>query len=120
MLLAPAYLAFDSFLSMNAFEPLIWLLCAWIAIRIVKGADPRWWLAFGVIAGIGLQNKHTMLVFGFALVAGLADFGPRSTVGVEMDLDRGRFGFRDISAESDVGSAARLAANRSGAKWAGL
>ncbi|HEY0705020.1 MAG TPA: glycosyltransferase family 39 protein [Candidatus Acidoferrales bacterium] len=71
ILLAPAYLAFNSFLSMNAFEPLIWLLCAWIAIRVVKGADPRWWLAFGVISGVGLQNKHTMLVFGFALVAGL-------------------------------------------------
>ncbi|MGA3293024.1 MAG: glycosyltransferase family 39 protein [Candidatus Acidiferrales bacterium] len=71
ILLAPAYLAFDSFFSMNAFEPLFWLLCAWIAVRIAKGASPRWWLAFGCIAGISLENKHTMLVFGFALVAGL-------------------------------------------------
>ena len=71
ILLAPAYLAFDSFFSMNAFEPLFWLLCAWIAIRIVKGASPIWWLAFGAVAGLGLENKHTMLVFGFALVAGL-------------------------------------------------
>src|SRR5579863_6900678 len=39
ILLAPAYLAFDSFFSMNAFEPLFWLLCAWIAILIVKGAS---------------------------------------------------------------------------------
>jgi len=71
ILFAPAYIAFDSFLSMNAFEPLFWLLCAWIAIRIVKGASPRLWLLFGVIAGLGLENKHSMLVFGFALVAGL-------------------------------------------------
>jgi hypothetical protein len=71
ILLAPAYLAFDTFLSMNAFEPLFWLLCAWIAIRIVKGASPRLWLLFGVVAGLGLENKHSMLVFGFALVAGL-------------------------------------------------
>ncbi len=71
ILFAPAYLAFDSFLSMNAFEPLFWLLCAWIAVRIVKGASPKWWLAFGALAGIGLENKHTMLVLGFALVAGL-------------------------------------------------
>jgi dolichyl-phosphate-mannose-protein mannosyltransferase len=71
ILLAPAYLAFDSFLSMNAFEPLIWLLCTWLAVRIAKGADRRWWLSFGVLAGVGLENKHTMLVFGFALVAGL-------------------------------------------------
>src|SRR3984957_16052639 len=41
ILFAPAYIAFDTFLSMNAFEPLFWLLCAWIAIRIVKGASPR-------------------------------------------------------------------------------
>ena len=71
ILLAPSYLAFDAFLSMNAFEPLFWLLCAWIAIRIVKGASPRLWLLFGVVAGLGLENKHSMLVFGFALVVGL-------------------------------------------------
>ncbi|MGH9718503.1 MAG: glycosyltransferase family 39 protein [Candidatus Acidiferrales bacterium] len=71
VLFAPAFLAFDSFFSMNAFEPLFWLLCAWITVRIVSGASPRWWLAFGALAGIGLENKHTMLVFGFALVAGL-------------------------------------------------
>src|SRR6202789_3520306 len=71
ILFAPAYLAFDSFFSMNAFEPLFWLLCAWIAIRVVKGASPRLWLLFGGLAGVGLENKHSMLVFGFALVAGL-------------------------------------------------
>ncbi len=71
VLVAPAYLAFDSFLSMNAFEPLFWLVCAWIAVRIIKGASPKWWLAFGAVAGLGLENKHTMLVFGAAAVAGL-------------------------------------------------
>ncbi|MGA7851864.1 MAG: glycosyltransferase family 39 protein [Candidatus Acidiferrales bacterium] len=71
ILLAPAYLAFDSFFSMNAFEPLFWLLCAWIAILIVRGASPKLWLVFGAVAGIGLENKHSMLVFGFALVVGL-------------------------------------------------
>ena len=71
ILLAPANLAFDSFLSMNAFEPLFWLLCAWIVVRVVKGSSPRLWLVFGVVAGIGLENKHSMLVFGFALTAGL-------------------------------------------------
>src|SRR3984885_5421322 len=71
LLCATAYLAFDSFFSMNAFEPLFWLGCAWIVTRILKGASPKLWLAFGAVAGVGLENKHTMLVFGFALVAGL-------------------------------------------------
>jgi hypothetical protein len=75
MLFAPLSLAFNSFLSMNAFEPVFWLLCAWTVVRIVKGASPKLWLAFGAIAGLGLENKHTMLVFGVALVAGLVVSG---------------------------------------------
>ena len=71
VLLAPGHLAFGSFLSMNAFEPLFWSVCACILICILKGASERLWLLFGAVAGIGLLNKHTMLAFGFAVVAGL-------------------------------------------------
>lgn len=71
ILFAPGYLAFDSFFSMNAFEPLFWLLCAWLAVRIVNGASPKLWLAFGALSGVGLENKHSMLVFGFGIVLGL-------------------------------------------------
>jgi hypothetical protein len=78
ILLAPSYLAFDSFFSMNAFEPLFWMLCAWLAIRIVKGGTPKLWLAFGAISGVGIENKHTMLVCGFALIAGLLLTGHQS------------------------------------------
>jgi hypothetical protein len=70
-LFAPAILALSGFLTMNAFEPLSWLLCGWIVIRIVKDASPRLWLIFGALAGVGLENKHTMLVFGFAVAVGL-------------------------------------------------
>ncbi len=71
MLAAPAYLAFDNFLSMNAFEPIFWTLCALIALRIARGADERWWLLFGVVAGVGLLNKNSMLIFGYAIFVGL-------------------------------------------------
>lgn len=71
VLLTPIYLAFGSFLSMNAFEPVLWLACACILVRILKGGDERLWVLFGAVAGIGLQNKHTMLMFGFAVVTGM-------------------------------------------------
>lgn len=71
VLLAPACLAFTAFYSMNAFEPLFWLACAWIALLILQGANPRLWLLFGLIAGLGIENKHTMIVFGFALICGI-------------------------------------------------
>ena len=68
---APGYRAFCSYLSMNSIEPLIWGGCALIVIRIIKRGDPRLWPWFGVLAGIGMLNKHTMLVFGFAIVVAL-------------------------------------------------
>jgi hypothetical protein len=72
VLLAPIYLAIDSILSMNAIEHVLWLACILIVVEIANGASERWWLAFGAFAGLGLQNKHSMLFLGFAIVAALA------------------------------------------------
>jgi hypothetical protein len=69
--LAPGFLALDHFLSMNAFEPLLWMGCALVVMRIVRTGNARLWIWFGLLAGIGLENKHSMLIFGFGLVAGL-------------------------------------------------
>ena len=70
-LAAPGFLALDHFLSMNAFEPLFWMGCAWLVIRMVRTGNTRLWLWFGLLAGIGIENKHSMLIFGFGIVAGL-------------------------------------------------
>jgi 4-amino-4-deoxy-L-arabinose transferase-like glycosyltransferase len=71
VLVAPGLLAIDHFLSMNAFEPLFWTGCAYVVIRIIKTGNQRLWLWFGLLAGIGLENKYSMLLFGFGIVAGL-------------------------------------------------
>jgi hypothetical protein len=68
---APIYLIVNSFYSMNTFEPLFWMSAAYIIIRIIRTGNQRLWLLFGAIAGLGLQNKHSMLFFGFAIVVGL-------------------------------------------------
>jgi hypothetical protein len=72
VLITPIYLGVDNFLSMNAFEPLFWMGCAYVVILVLKGGDERLWLLFGALAGLGLMNKHSMIFFGFALIAGLA------------------------------------------------
>jgi 4-amino-4-deoxy-L-arabinose transferase-like glycosyltransferase len=71
VLLAPFNLSFGSYMSMNSIEPLLWMGCALILIRMVQTGQLRLWLWFGVLAGIGLENKDTMLLFGFAMIAGL-------------------------------------------------
>ncbi len=68
---APLYLGLDSLLTMNVFESLFWMGAALIALKIFNGASPKLWLAFGVVCGFGLLNKHSMLFFGFGLIAGL-------------------------------------------------
>ena len=45
--------------------------CAYLAILAVKRADPRYWLWFGVIAGIGMEEKYAIALFGFGIVIGL-------------------------------------------------
>lgn len=71
VLLAPGMLALDHFLSMNTFEPLFWMGCAYVVIRMVRTGNTRLWLWFGGLAGVGLQNKYSMAIFGFGIVVGL-------------------------------------------------
>src|SRR5690348_7561927 len=70
-LCAPGILAGDNLLSMNAFEPLFWMGCAWLLIRMVKTGNPKLWIWFGFLAGFGLENKYSMLIFGAGIVFGL-------------------------------------------------
>ncbi|MGD0214923.1 MAG: glycosyltransferase family 39 protein [Terriglobales bacterium] len=71
ILLCPAVLSVDSLLTMNAFEPLFWMGCIWVIARILRTGDSRLWLWFGVLAGLGLENKHSTLSFGFAVTVAL-------------------------------------------------
>ncbi len=73
----PIVQVFGTFYSMNAFEPLVVLGLFALAIRLVDGEDPRVLLPMGVLLGIGLELKHTMVLFAIALAIGLVVAGPR-------------------------------------------
>lgn len=70
-LAAPVYLSLFTIFSMNAFDIVIWAALAWLAARLLTGADPRLWLAFGAVAGLGLQTKLDVGLLGAGLAAGL-------------------------------------------------
>ena len=71
VLFAPGILATDSLLTMNAFEPLYWMGCVFVLARIVRTGDSRLWIWFGLLAGLGLENKHSTLFFGASVVVAL-------------------------------------------------
>ena len=80
----PISLALGSVYSMNAFDLLFWAILFWIVVRLLSGGDERLWLVFGLVAGVGLLNKISVLFLGFGLVIGLV-------VGRRFDVFRSRW-----------------------------
>ena len=66
------YLAIDNYYSMNCLDHLFWALATCLLVRILKGGDTRLWVLFGLVAGVGLENKYSMGFLGLGLIVGLA------------------------------------------------
>ena len=71
VLIAPVYLNLFHIFTMNGFDFLFWTLGALVVVRILKTENPKLWLLFGLVAGIGLENKHSMLFFGLGVFVGV-------------------------------------------------
>ena len=72
VLAAPVFLATSNYLSMNSFEPCFWMGSMLVLLRIADGTTgPRAWLIFGLLAGLGIENKHSTVFFLMALLAGV-------------------------------------------------
>lgn len=67
----PVYGVMFGFYSMNAFEILLWAGAAYVVVVLLMEDRSRLWLLFGILAGIGLENKHTFLLFPGGLMLGL-------------------------------------------------
>ena len=68
---APELLALGSFYSMNVFDILIWTLAAYVLAGILERPTTGGWLVLGVVLGLGLENKISVLWLGGGLAAGL-------------------------------------------------
>jgi hypothetical protein len=68
---APIPLLFFGFYSMNPFEMVLWIAASYALVERVRTQDPRWWVVFGVVAGLALLNKHTFVLYGVGLAAGV-------------------------------------------------
>ena len=55
----------------SSFDYLWWVLIAWSVIRLLRTEDPRWWLAVGAAAGLGLMTKYTMCFLIAGILGGM-------------------------------------------------
>lgn len=67
----PTFLGSSGLLSMDPFDQLWWALAAWVLVRLIQRHEPRWWVAFGLVVGIGLLTKLTIAFFVIALLIGM-------------------------------------------------
>lgn len=58
-------------LSTTTFDLTAWVAALWVAARLLRTSEPRWWLAFGAIAGVALLNKHVIVLLAVSLAVGL-------------------------------------------------
>ncbi|HUG13702.1 MAG TPA: glycosyltransferase family 39 protein [Thermomicrobiales bacterium] len=67
-LACPIYLLTNSLFQTVTFDQLIWVTGGWLVLRLLNTGDARYWPLLGLVFGIGLLTKYTIVIF----VAGLA------------------------------------------------
>jgi hypothetical protein len=70
--IGPGHLAVTNFYSMNAIDLLVWAGAVYVFMSIVGGSTGlRYWVALGVVLGLGLENKVSVLWLGAGLAVAL-------------------------------------------------
>ncbi len=65
---SPVLLGANWLFQTVTFDQVNWLVTFWLAARLLRTGDRRLWLALGLVAGVGLETKYTIV----GLLAGVA------------------------------------------------
>jgi hypothetical protein len=55
----------------TSFDFLWWVLISYFTVRLLKTANPRWWLAIGAAVGLGLLTKYSIVFFIAGILGGV-------------------------------------------------
>jgi hypothetical protein len=71
VIIAPVILSTGNLFTTNVFDQLFWVLSIYLLIRILKYDNPKLWMGIGLIMGLGLLNKYSVLFLIASLAVGL-------------------------------------------------
>lgn len=70
-LASPILLATNWLFQTVAFDQLAWTVALFLVARLLRTGDRRWWLGVGLVLGVGLETKYTILALCLGLAVGL-------------------------------------------------
>jgi hypothetical protein len=65
------FLIFGSIFTYDSLDFLIWVAVIYLLVRILKGENPKLWIPIGLLLGLGILNKLTILFLGLAIFISL-------------------------------------------------
>ena len=80
LLTSPLFLRAGSLYQPVVFDQLWWTLGLYSIVRLQESGDRRWWLALGLVGGIGLLTKFSIAFFGFSVLVALLVTRERRTL----------------------------------------
>ncbi len=69
--ICPAFLRLGNIFTVVSLEPVLWTLLSYILIKIVKDNRDNLWLLFGLLAGLSVLTKPTIVLYGVGLALAL-------------------------------------------------
>lgn len=67
----PFSLIMASVLMYSSLDLLWWVAIAYFTLRLVNSGNPRWWLALGLVFGLGLMTRYTIAICAAGLFVGV-------------------------------------------------
>jgi len=69
--LSPIHLGMSLIYSMNSIDVFLWALSIYLILRITNTQNNSYWIWLGIVLGIGLLNKISILFLGVGIFVGL-------------------------------------------------
>jgi 4-amino-4-deoxy-L-arabinose transferase-like glycosyltransferase len=67
----PFSLIMSGMLMYSSLDLLWWVAAAYFALRLINSGNLRWWLALGVVFGLGLLTRYTIVICAAGLFVGI-------------------------------------------------
>jgi len=66
-ILFSGFLGFGAIFTYDSIDMLIWVLTIYLLVRLIKENKPKLWIMLGLVLGLGLFNKLSILTLGLAI-----------------------------------------------------